>query len=643
MERCREEMIARLESLGVTERGGRRRDLHGYLDRFDRRIAALRNTVEQVAEAVEAVWATDAERRAAEALVPEQWISELDAQPRTTAINTRRALRARDEANALSGRAALGLWLWLRRLFLGARLRERLLDALEFLTESLPGSVRDDLLRAARRDPGYETLAGTFEQLANVGEWLESLEDLEATAAELSSLPESGSLAKEMRELKEEKATIATEVLQDDWTGRIASSRARVLQLVREYFDLSAKMRSVRGAAEWLRVLDDFTDTIEALGSYLPAWIVTNLSARRSLPLQPGLFDLVVVDEASQCDAASGLPLLFRARRAVVIGDPHQLRHISTLRLDRESSIAQEADAEDLLPEWSYVRRSLYDVAESAILSARESPVFLAEHYRSYPDVIEFSNRVFYQSRLVLRTDIPALAKRLEGQPLGVFWHDTPGRVPETIRSAWNESEVTAVAEFVGRLCDGGLLSRSDVRIGLVTPFRFQMERLEEALRTAPWWEGIRGRVTVGTAHRFQGDECDLVVFSPVVATGIRDRTARWVAETDQLLNVAITRARGALHISEEKVARILDDVGLWHHPHYPEGRYELDFLVVSPFGTRYDVEVDGLQHWTPDGLAHDAVRDRTIESAGYRVVRVAARDIYQRAELVRNRLARLT
>src|SRR5207302_1550013 len=63
----------------------------------------------------------------------------------------------------------------------------------------------------------------------------------------------------------------------------------------------------------------------------LPCWAVTSLSARGRLPFEPGFFDLVVIDEASQCDIASALPLLLRARRAVIIGDPLQLKHVSTV------------------------------------------------------------------------------------------------------------------------------------------------------------------------------------------------------------------------------------------------------------------------------------------------------------------------
>ena len=62
-----------------------------------------------------------------------------------------------------------------------------------------------------------------------------------------------------------------------------------------------------------------------------PCWAVTSLAARGRVPFTAGHFDLVVIDEASQCDIASALPLLFRAKRSVIIGDPQQLRHITAL------------------------------------------------------------------------------------------------------------------------------------------------------------------------------------------------------------------------------------------------------------------------------------------------------------------------
>jgi hypothetical protein len=64
---------------------------------------------------------------------------------------------------------------------------------------------------------------------------------------------------------------------------------------------------------------------------HFPLAATTNLSVGRDIPLEPGLFDLVVVDEASQCDIASVIPLLFRARRAIVLVQPNLWKRVSGL------------------------------------------------------------------------------------------------------------------------------------------------------------------------------------------------------------------------------------------------------------------------------------------------------------------------
>ena len=47
-------------------------------------------------------------------------------------------------------------------------------------------------------------------------------------------------------------------------------------------------------------------------------------------------------------------------------------------------------------------------------------------------------------------------------------------------------------------------------------------------------------------------------------------------------------------------MAELLAEAGLWFTPQYTLGRHRLDFFVVTPFGTRYNVEVDGRGHQTP-------------------------------------------
>ena len=138
-------------------------------------------------------------------------------------------------------------------------------------------------------------------------------------------------------------------------------------------------------------------------------WAVTNLSARTNLPLTPRLFDLVVTDEASQCDIASALPLLVHGNRALIISDQKQLIHITSLSRGREQIIARKLGLTDgQIGEFSYPDRSCLTLASSRVSAA---PIFLDLHFRSHPAIVGFSNELFYGGKL----ELCSAATSLEG------------------------------------------------------------------------------------------------------------------------------------------------------------------------------------------------------------------------------------
>jgi hypothetical protein len=88
---------------------------------------------------------------------------------------------------------------------------------------------------------------------------------------------------------------------------------------------LAKALRSGRAARrDQLRRLD-----AAALTEALPLWIGALTDIDDLLPERPNRFDLIILDEASQIDQLRAAPALLRARRAVVVGDPRQLRHVS--------------------------------------------------------------------------------------------------------------------------------------------------------------------------------------------------------------------------------------------------------------------------------------------------------------------------
>src|SRR6185437_491588 len=264
-------------------------------------------------------------------------------------------------------------------------------------------------------------------------------------------------------------------------------------------------------AQVWRRYYDLASKTTKALS----CWAVTSLAARGRVPFVSAEFDLVVIDEASQCDIASALPLLYRAKRAVIIGDPQQLRHISRLSAQRDQALMVKHALLDVPgPSWGYRANGLYDLAASK--AKAESIIALRDHHRSHADIINFSNHFFYRGKLRVATDYRRL-KRPEGP--AVRWINVQGNVVQPASGgAVNRVEAEAVVRELKRIA---IQQRFSGEIGVVTPFRAQANLIDELITAdnalAPV---LASRNFISeTAHKFQGDERDLIVFSPVVSS----------------------------------------------------------------------------------------------------------------------------
>ncbi|HEX9067351.1 MAG TPA: AAA domain-containing protein, partial [Ktedonobacterales bacterium] len=180
---------------------------------------------------------------------------------------------------------------------------------------------------------------------------------------------------------------------------------AEALRLNRRTLSLFKTALEARSTAEQDKIFSELD--FSALLDTFPIWATTNPHAAEILPLTHEMFDLVIIDEASQCDVASALPLLYRARRAIVCGDPKQLRHLSFLREDRQAALAsQHGLSASQRSQWNYRTHSLLDVVNGA-LPSQDDVVLLDEHYRSLPQIIEFSNQSFYGGAFRVMTRRP--------------------------------------------------------------------------------------------------------------------------------------------------------------------------------------------------------------------------------------------
>jgi hypothetical protein len=108
-----------------------------------------------------------------------------------------------------------------------------------------------------------------------------------------------------------------------------------------------------------------FQQLLRQIPALVPCWAVTSLSAKDRIPFYLGLFDLLVIDEASQCDIASALPLLFRAKQVVIIGDLKQLPHISRVTAQQDQQLLANHGLLEERAGWSYSVKSIFELAAS--------------------------------------------------------------------------------------------------------------------------------------------------------------------------------------------------------------------------------------------------------------------------------------
>jgi len=401
-------------------------------------------------------------------------------------------------------------------------------------------------------------------------------------------------------------------------------------------------------------------ETQREVSEFLTAWCVTNLSISGELPLDEGFFDLVVIDEASQCDIASVIPLLFRSKRAVVLGDHFQLKHITAMDNARSLELLKFHNLES---RFNYVKNSFYDFSEA--VETKENIIRLDEHFRSHSEIISFSKEYWYEGKLTVSTDYRNLHPKVNDGENAVSWLNVVGTLKQINSSgAYIEEEINCVVEKTIEILND---KNFKGEIGIVTPLRFQANKIRVKLNEK-LSEKNRLRFLVETAVRFQGDEKDVIIFSPVVTDNLPKGVKYYYQGTENLLNVAITRARAKLYvignfeaclnsdishinafakyvqglsngikdpvptesIYEQILYDAMKDSGLNPLKQYVVGQYRLDFAIIQD-DINLNIEVDGKQFHTDltgEKLKSDIIRNQRMQNQGWKVIRFWAYEI---------------
>ena len=335
-------------------------------------------------------------------------------------------------------------------------------------------------------------------------------------------------------------------------------SRKRLQMLLAEgmhNFTISKRhneiLRALEGKRKWS--VNKFINKFNfELFKSVKIWLLTPEVVSEIIPLQTGIFDLVVFDEASQMYVEKGVPSILRAKRVIVAGDHKQLRP-SNLGAGRI-----EMDTDDL-PEDIEITAALEEESLLDLARFKYSDVLLNFHYRSkYEELIAFSNHAFYKGRLYVSPN----ATPPERPPIEVHKMEN---------AMWRNRSNVEEAKYIVDLLKSFFAERKENEtVGIITFNSSQRDLIddlidEECAKNPEFATAIRTELSrkkdgediglfVKNIESVQGDERDVIIFSIGYAKNENGRLIRnfgWLNQKggENRLNVAISRAKKKIHI----------------------------------------------------------------------------------------------
>jgi very-short-patch-repair endonuclease len=410
----------------------------------------------------------------------------------------------------------------------------------------------------------------------------------------------------------------------------------------------------------------------------VPVWIMPLYRIADQFDVRPDMFDVVIVDEASQAGIEASF-LQYLAPKIVVIGDDRQVSP-SAVGVDQQE--LRDLGAQYLYDDrfrstWQDPQRSLFDEAKMRF----SGMITLVEHRRCVPEIINFSNKIAYEPDGIRLIPVRQFgADRLEPiKPVLVRDGYERGTSSKT-----NPAEIDAiVAQIEKCLADPDYDGRTFGVISLLGPT--QAKAIEKALldRVSPEEWSARD-LRCGDAADFQGSERDVVFLSMVAAPGPDRRLSALTAmQYVQRYNVAVSRARDQLWVFhsmdqstltnpedmryqlldycygvarrsavtderqstslvpedlrvapfgslfEQRVHNRILDHGYTLIPQYESLGYSIDLVAVGPTA-RLAIECDGDFWHGPEAHQRDMGRQRELERCGWRFHRILESEFYR-------------
>ena len=282
----------------------------------------------------------------------------------------------------------------------------------------------------------------------------------------------------------------------------------------------------------------------EALADLKPCFIMSPMTLAELVRPQEDLFDILIIDEASQMRMEDAIGAMARSKQCVIVGDPKQLAPTEFF------DIVDDTEDEEVNEE------SILDKAISRFQPHR----LLRWHYRSRNEkLINFSNHHFYDNRLIIPPS-PSLKQAIFSNKVEAIYkgkvnhHEIEKMLPDLINFMKNNI----------RKNDNDKKSKSCL---IVTMNKDQAELIEDELRYLETnepiiseyknsWENTLEEFTIKNLESVQGDERDVIfistLFGPREKGGKVNQTFGPINNTikgHRRLNVLFSRAKREVHL----------------------------------------------------------------------------------------------
>lgn len=464
-------------------------------------------------------------------------------------------------------------------------------------------------------------------------------------------------LQSQLNDLKEETQEVTAEYVEKlSWLAQLKRTGLEQQQALNGWLGLHKKIG--KGTGKHVREYkEEAKNTLIKCREAVPVWIMPLSRVVESFDIATSQFDVVIIDEASQCDVL-GLVAFALAKEVVVVGDHEQ---VSPYAVGFGTDQMHELIDEILV---DIPNKKLYDAKSSVYDLARQSfggTIRLLEHFRCVPDIIQFSNQLCYNQEIQPLREASASPVR-------------PALVPRYVENGEdddkvNQAEALEIVSLILALTRFKQYDSSTIGvISLVgTDQAVYIDSMLRRRMTVSEYQ--KRRVLCGNAAQFQGDERDVILLSMVNSPAKNGKPLhlRSSGDVQKVFNVAASRARDQFWViyslEPERDLKTNDlRLKLIQHANNPDGlrskkiekserklnselerqvyedltkakysttigcevgEFVLDIVVIGEKGNRVAIQCDGDREITREELEASLHRQMTLERLGWNFIRV--------------------